>query len=201
MQQNGGYVKGVQYALNKFHAIPNVYNYLDAAHSGWLGWDSNFGPAISLFASTVQGTTAGMSSIDGFITDTANYTPVTEPFLTNTALTINGTPIRSANFYQWNPYFDEGHFAADFYTKAVAAGFPSNIGMLIDTSRDGWGGPNRPTAVSTSTDVNTYVDQSRIDKRPGRGDWCNQSGAGLGERPTAAPAAAHGRLRLGQAAG
>jgi cellulose 1,4-beta-cellobiosidase len=188
MQQNGNYVKGVQYALNKFHPIPNVYNYIDAAHSGWLGWDSNFQPAVNLFASTVQGTTAGFASVDGFITDTANYTPTTEPFLTNSSLTINGNPVRSANFYSFNPYFDELSYAQAFYTKAVASGFSSNIGMLIDTSRNGWGGPNRPTAVSTSTDVNTYVDQSRIDKRPARGDWCNQSGAGLGERPRAAPA-------------
>ena len=188
MQQNGNYVKGIQYALNKFHPIPNVYNYIDAAHSGWLGWDSNFQPAVNLFASTVQGTTAGFASVDGFITDTANYTPTTEPFLTNSSLTINGQPVRSANFYSYNPYFDELSYAQAFYTKAVASGFSSNIGMLIDTSRNGWGGPNRPTAVSTSTDVNTYVDQSRIDKRPARGDWCNQSGAGLGERPRATPA-------------
>ena len=188
MQQNGGYVKGIQYALNKFHPIPNVYNYIDAAHSGWLGWDSNFQPAVNLFASTVQGTTAGFASVDGFITDTANYTPTTEPFLTNSSLTINGNPVRSANFYSFNPYFDELSYAQAFYTKAVASGFSSNIGMLIDTSRNGWGGPNRPTAVSTSTDVNTYVDQSRIDRRPARGDWCNQSGAGLGERPRATPA-------------
>jgi cellulose 1,4-beta-cellobiosidase len=188
MQQNGNYVTGIQYALNKLHAIPNVYTYVDAAHSGWLGWDTNFQPAINLFASTAQGTTAGFASVDGFITDTANYTPTTEPFLTNSSLTIGGNPVRSANFYQFNPYFDELHYAQDFYTKAVAAGFSSSLGMLIDTSRNGWGGPNRPTAVSTSTDVNTYVDQSRIDKRPSRGDWCNQSGAGLGIRPTAAPA-------------
>jgi cellulose 1,4-beta-cellobiosidase len=188
MQQNGNYVKGVQYALNKLHAITNVYTYIDAAHSGWLGWDTNFQPAIDLFASTVRGTTAGFASVDGFITDTANYTPTTEPFLTNSSLTIGGQPIRSANFYQWNPFFDEQSYAQAFYTKAVAAGFPSGLGMLIDTSRNGWGGPNRPTAVSTSTDLNTYVDQSRIDKRPNRGDWCNQSGAGLGERPRATPA-------------
>src|SRR5258706_5264144 len=150
MQQNGGYVTGVQYAMNKSTRIPNVYNYIDAAHSGWLGWHSNFQPAVNLFASTVQGTTAGFASVDGFITDTANYTPVTEPFLTNSSLTINGNPVRSANFYQWNPYFDEGHFAADFYTKAVAAGFPSSIGMLIDTSRDGSRGPNPSTPVSNS---------------------------------------------------
>jgi cellulose 1,4-beta-cellobiosidase len=188
MQQNGNYVKGIQYALNSFHPFKNAYNYIDAAHSGWLGWDSNFGPAIQLFASTAAGTTAGYSSVDGFITDTANYTPLSEPYLTDPNLTIGGQPIKSSNFFQYNPYFGELPYAQDFYTKAVAAGFPSNIGMLIDTSRDGWGGPNRPTKVSTSTDLNTYVDQSRIDKRPSRGDWCNQSGAGLGERPKANPA-------------
>src|SRR4029453_14231437 len=68
-----------------------------------------------------------------------------------------------------------------------SAGFASNIGMLIDTSRNGWGGPNRPTAASTSTDVNTFVNQSKIDTPQHRGLWCNQSGAGLGERPPAAP--------------
>jgi cellulose 1,4-beta-cellobiosidase len=188
MQQNGNYVTGVQYALNKFHPITNTYNYIDAAHSGWLGWDTNFGPAISLFASTAAGTTAGYASVDGFITDTANYTPLAEPFLTDPNLTINGQPVKSSNFFQYNNYFGELQYAQDFYTKAVAAGFSANLGMLIDTSRDGWGGPNRPTAVSTSTDLNTYVNQSRIDKRPSRGDWCNQSGGGLGVRPTAAPA-------------
>jgi cellulose 1,4-beta-cellobiosidase len=36
--------------------------------------------------------------------------------------------------------------------------------------------------------VDAYVDGSRIDRRVHVGNWCNQSGAGLGERPTAAPA-------------
>jgi cellulose 1,4-beta-cellobiosidase len=70
----------------------------------------------------------------------------------------------------------------------ISAGLPANIGMLIDTSRNGWGGPDRPTAASTSTDVNTFVNASRIDRRIHAGNWCNQSGAGMGERPTAAPA-------------
>jgi cellulose 1,4-beta-cellobiosidase len=187
MQQNGGYVKGIQYALSQFHTIPNVYNYIDAAHSGWLGWSSNFGPAISLFASTAQGATGGFATVDGFITDTANYTPTTEPFI-NPTQTVGSGQEMSANFYQFNPYASELPYAQDFYTKAVAAGFNSNIGMLIDTSRNGWGGSARPTAASTSTDLNTFVDQSRIDKRPSRGDWCNQSGAGLGARPQANPA-------------
>ena len=61
------------------------------------------------------------------------------------------------------------------------------LNAVIDTSRNGWGGPDRPTSVSSSNDLNTYVNQSRIDRRPHRGGWCNQIGAGIGERPTAAP--------------
>jgi cellulose 1,4-beta-cellobiosidase len=189
MNQNGNYVKGVQYALNKLHAIPNVYTYIDAGHSGWLGWDTNLGPAISLFAQVAQGTTAGFASVDGFITNTANTTPVTEPFLPNPDLNIGGQPVRSSNFYQFNPFNSELPFAQAFSARAKAAGFSQNLGMLIDTGRNGWGGPNRPTAVSTSTVLNTYVDQSRIDKRFSRGNWCNPSGAGIGIRPVSAPAA------------
>jgi cellulose 1,4-beta-cellobiosidase len=37
--------------------------------------------------------------------------------------------------------------------------------------------------------MNTWVNASRIDRRIHAGNWCNQSGAGLGERPRATPAA------------
>jgi cellulose 1,4-beta-cellobiosidase len=59
--------------------------------------------------------------------------------------------------------------------------------MLIDTSRNGWGGSDRPTATSSSDDPVTYMDESRIDRRIHLGNWCNQSGAGIGERPQASP--------------
>jgi cellulose 1,4-beta-cellobiosidase len=64
----------------------------------------------------------------------------------------------------------------------------AGFGMLVDTSRNGWGGADRPTEVSDSTDLNTYVDESRVDRRPHRGGWCNQAGAGIGQRPAASPA-------------
>ena len=181
------YKAGVKYALDKLHAIPNVYTYVDIAHSGWLGWPSNAGPAATLFADVAKTTIAGFASIDGFASNTANTTPLREPFLPDSSLALGGNPIKSASYYEWNPDFDEVAWTADFYTKLVAAGFPSTIGMIIDTSRNGWGGPSRPTAVSTSTDLNTYVNASRIDKRTHRGAWCNPAGAGLGERPQAAP--------------
>jgi cellulose 1,4-beta-cellobiosidase len=183
---SGAYVSGVQYALNKLHAIPNVYNYIDIAHSAWLGWSSNMGPAVSLIHSVAAGTTAGVSSVDGFISDTANTTPINEPYMTATQ-SVGGQPVDSANFYQFNPYIDELSYDEAMYTNFVNAGFPATIGMLIDTSRNGWGGPNRPTAASTSTDLNTFVNATKVDRRPFRGDWCNQNGAGLGPFPQANP--------------
>jgi cellulose 1,4-beta-cellobiosidase len=183
MQQNGNYVKGVQYALNKLHAISNVYTYIDAAHHGWLGWDSNFGPAAQLFATVAKGTTAGVNSVDGFVINTANYSPTTEPYLP-----VNDQT-RQSKWVDWNYYVDEASFGAAFRQQLVSDGFPSTIGMVIDTSRNGWGGPNRPTGPSTASDINTQVNAERVDRRPHVGDWCNQSGAGLGARPAAAPAA------------
>jgi cellulose 1,4-beta-cellobiosidase len=180
------YEQGVVYALNKLHPLTNVYTYLDSAHSGWLGWPTNTTGAAQEFAKVAQATTARFASIDGFITDTANYTPLTEPYMT-AAQTVGGQPVQSAMFYQYNPDIDETDFAADMYMKLAAAGFPGTIGMLIDTSRNGWGGAHRPAGPSTASDVNAFVTASKIDRRAHRGLWCNVSGAGLGVPPQASP--------------
>nr|WP_236667102.1 glycoside hydrolase family 6 protein [Nonomuraea sp. K271] len=183
----GGYRDGVRYALDQLHAISNVYTYVDAAHHAWLGWDSNFQPAVDLFHETVAGTQAGVDSVDGFIVNTANYSITTEPhFTVNT--TVNGTSVRQSDWVDWNYYIDELTFARDLRDRLIAKGFRSGLGMLIDTSRNGWGGPDRPSGPSSSTDVNQFVEESRVDQRIHAGNWCNQSGAGMGERPTASPA-------------
>lgn len=185
-KSSGAYEQGIQYALNKLSAISNVYNYLDIAHSAWLGWDSNIVPAVQLYTDVVRGTTRGFGSVDGFVSNTANYTPTEEPNLADPAKTVGSQPLRSAEFYEWNPYFDEADFGAELYRRFVAAGFPSGIGMLVDTSRNGWGGADRPTTATGST-VDEYVNSGRIDRRLHRGNWCNQAGAGIGLRPQAAP--------------
>jgi cellulose 1,4-beta-cellobiosidase len=128
-----------------------------------------------------------MASVDGFVSNTANYTPTEEAFLPDPNLSIGGQPLRSARFYEWNPHFDEQDFGTAMRQALINAGFPQGIGMLIDTSRNGWGGPERPLAVSTSIDLNAYADSSRVDRRQHRGNWCNQAG-GIGARPQAAPA-------------
>ncbi|MFL4952108.1 glycoside hydrolase family 6 protein [Streptomyces sp. MMS24-I31] len=184
---SGIYVNGIRYALDKLHAIPNVYTYLDFAHSGWLGWDNNLSQTVQLYTDVAKGTAAGLSSVDGLITNVSNYTPLEEPFLTDPDKNVGGNPVRSSKFYEWNPNFDETDFTRNVHRALVSAGWPDSTGMLIDTSRNGWGGTGRPTAASTSTSLETYVNDSRVDRRAHRGLWCNVSGAGLGQPPQAAP--------------
>jgi cellulose 1,4-beta-cellobiosidase len=182
MLQNRGYVDGVGYALASLGAIANVYNYIDAGHHGWLGWDTNFGPSVQMMmtAATASGSTPAM--VHGFITNTANTSALQEPYITVDSTT------RPSRWIDWNQFNDELSYAQAFRNQAVSAGFQSNIGMLIDTSRNGWGGSARPTGPSTLSDLNARIDASRIDRRIHKGNWCNPSGAGLGERPRAAPA-------------
>jgi cellulose 1,4-beta-cellobiosidase len=189
MKANGNYVNGVGYALNKLGAISNVYNYVDAGHHGWLGWDSNLQPTIDLLKTAATSSGSTVANVHGFVVNTANYSALKEPYFTIDD-TIGGQSIRgTSKWVDWNRYVDEQSYAVAFRQKAAASGFDSNIGMLIDTSRNGWGGANRPTGPGPTTSGDAYVNGGRIDRRFQAGNWCNQSGAGLGERPTAAPAA------------
>ncbi|WP_234106641.1 glycoside hydrolase family 6 protein [Streptomyces venezuelae] len=188
MKANGNYITGVGYALKKLGAIGNVYNYVDAGHHGWLGWDDNFGASAELFkqAATAEGST--LSNVHGFIVNTANYSALKEDHFTIND-SVNGVSVRQSKWVDWNRYTDELSYAQAMRAKLVSLGFDSNLGMLIDTSRNGWGGAARPTAAGPTTTVDTYVNGGKYDRRIHLGNWCNQSGAGLGERPQAAPAA------------
>ena len=184
---SGIQVEAVRYALDESHAIPNVYIYMDIAHSGWLGWDNNLQGVVQLYTQVVQGTAAGFNSIDGFITNVSNYTPTAEPFLTNPNLNIGGQPVRARITMNGTLSSMKLTLRRRCTIGSWRPASRAKIGFLIDTSRNGWGGPNRPTAVSTSSNLNTYVNQSKIDGRQHRGLWCNVDGAGIGAPPTAAP--------------
>ncbi|WP_304451459.1 glycoside hydrolase family 6 protein [Nocardiopsis sp. YSL2] len=187
MLANGNYVEGVGYALNALGAIDNVYNYIDAGHHGWIGWEDNLAASAEIFAEAANTAGATPDDVHGFIANTANYSALKEE---NFAIgeTIAGTPVRQSTWVDWNQYVDELTFAQGLRDMMVSDhGFDPNLGMLIDTSRNGWGGPDRPTGPGPETDVDAYVDGGRYDRRLQAGNWCNQSGAGLGERPTAAP--------------
>jgi cellulose 1,4-beta-cellobiosidase len=178
---NGAYVQGIVYALSRLHELANVYTYLDAGHHGWLGWDDNFFPTARLLADTAAQATGGLSRVDGIIVNVANYSALVEPFLTVTDRT------RMTTWIDWNDYVDELSYSTAFRDELVSLGFDPGLGILIDTSRNGWGGPDRPTAKAPGDD-DQAVDASRIDRRIRITNWCNQQGAGLGERPQADPA-------------
>lgn len=182
----GGYRDGITHTLNELADIPNVYSYLDIANSGWLGWDDNFAGGTDLIARVIEGTDKGWDSIAGFVSNSANYAPTVEPFLPDPNLSVGGQPIRSSSFYEWNSYFDEKSFVQDWRTTMISRGAPATLGMLIDTARNGWGGAGRPTRQSTSSNLDTFINESRIDRRLHRGNWCNQSG-GIGFKPYADP--------------
>jgi cellulose 1,4-beta-cellobiosidase len=190
-QSTGAYVQGVQYAIGTLRQLSNTYAYIDVAHAAWLGWPSNFGPFVTILKNVGKGIPGGAGKVDGFISNTANYNPVDEPYMdANTQ--VGGQPVRSLQgWYDWNDYIDEGPYVAALKTALTTGSdaYPTSIGMIVDTSRNGWGGSARPTGPSTSTDLKTFVMATRIDKRIHKGNWCNQNGAGIGARPTANPAA------------
>ncbi|WBB78743.1 glycoside hydrolase family 6 protein [Micromonospora sp. WMMD882] len=188
-RDSGVYVDGVRYALSRLKTVRNAYPYLDLAHAGQLGWAENAGPVLDLYRQVVAAPAGpGVESVTGFVTNTANHVPLVEPFLPDPNLTVGGMPIFISRFYDWNLVLDESDHVASLRQGLVQRGFPASIGMLVDTGRNGWGGPGRPTRASTSTIVDRFVDESRIDRRLARYNWCNQTGTGLGERPVADPA-------------
>jgi cellulose 1,4-beta-cellobiosidase len=188
MKANGNYEKGVSYALAKLGGLSNTYNYIDAGHHAWLGWDTNLGPSAQEFYKVATTNGASLGDVAGFITNTANYSATVEPYVKVTD-TVNGNTVRQSKWIDWNQFDDEQSYAQGLRNQLISDGFPSTIGMLIDTGRNGWGGTARPTGPGAKTDVDTYVNGGRIDRRIHAGNWCNQTGAGIGARPTAAPSA------------
>ena len=91
MLANRGYVDGVGYALATLGAIPNVYNYVDAGHHGWLGWDTNFAPAVNMMMTAATASGATPANVHGFVTNTANTSALQEPFITIDSTTRTST--------------------------------------------------------------------------------------------------------------
>ncbi|HET7543804.1 MAG TPA: glycoside hydrolase family 6 protein [Polyangiaceae bacterium] len=199
------YEKGIQYAINQLHPIPNVYLYADIGQAAWLGWslgdaDSK---ALNTYYDILSNTDSGVYSVDGLVANTSNFVPVDEPFLKDPNRYVgvdgawNGTtggPVKSAPFFGWNGFLDSHTYTTTFRDGLVKKGFPASLSVIIDTSRNGWGSPDRPTALTAPSDLSTidpptYVEQNKVDGRVARSNWCNQAGAGIGERPRAWPSA------------
>jgi len=180
------YRQGIGYAIRQLSVLDNVYVYLDMGHSGWLGWPENRRQAVALYRDIVAAS-GDLSNIAGVATNVSGYTPTEEFFLPEPGQRVGGAEIKTARFFEYNPIFDERRFATSLDAEFEALGFPSSFGVLVDTSRNGWGGHDRPAGPSESSDIDTFVDQTRLDRRHARGHWCNQRGAGIGERPASWP--------------
>lgn len=197
--KNNIYQKGIAYGLDKFSTLSNVFIYLDIAHSGWLGWSENANKIHSIYNENPPeqgGLGKSFTKIRGFITNTANYTPLQENFSYSEYLKNN--TIISSPFYQWNDSYSEASFIGELMSLDASNGGKlnqdghhilkptnplfANKHFLVDTSRNGWS--------TTSLDL-------RLDRRHFRGNWCNienilQSdgkitGAAFGAVPAASP--------------
>jgi len=121
-EAKGAYKNGVAYAIKSF-ALPNVSVYLDAAHSGWLGWDDNRAKIARVFK-TVLNEAGGPQMIRGFALNTANYT------------SLNNRD--GAILEPTNPCPNELSYAKTLKRTLELYGF-KNHGFIIDTSRNGKG--------------------------------------------------------------
>ncbi|MEE6262380.1 glycoside hydrolase family 6 protein [Plantactinospora sonchi] len=184
----GSYLNGIGYALARLGAIGNVYPYLDLGQHGRLGRPADLTPIAQLYSAAALAGGGTLGNVHGFIVNTADHAPLTEPFF-QVHDVVNGEPVTGTRWVDGKVFVDELPYARQLRPYLVGAGFSTDVGFLVDTSRNGWGGPDRPIGPGPLTTAEEYVDASRIDRRGWDGNWCNQTGAGIGARPVAAPAA------------
>jgi len=114
------YRNSVAYAISKL-SLPNVSLYLDAAHAGWLGWDSNRAKIAQIFKEVLDAA-GGPDRIRGFATNVANYT------------SLDGEANKKLE--SSNPCPNEHLYVEKLAASLEAVGI-KNKGFLIDTSRNG----------------------------------------------------------------
>lgn len=156
------YEEGIAYAISAFAEHEHAYIYLDMAHSAWLGWEH--GEAAAELYAGVMDEAGGPDLVTGFATNVSNYSTLEERFDPYADIGANMGVIEG--FYEWNRMIDELT-----YVGQMRRFFPRH-GFLVDTGRNGW----------------TPRFDAPMDQRTHRGNWCNVSGAGIGERPAVAPA-------------
>lgn len=72
------YKEGISYALRKL-SLPNVAVYLDAGHSGWMGYSPADREAFIQIVREVTLAAGGFNTIRGLATNVANYSPLDIP--------------------------------------------------------------------------------------------------------------------------
>ena len=118
-----GYKEGVAYAIRKLNDA-GAEIYLDSAHSGWLGWPDNRRKMAAVVREVLE-MAGGVNMIRGFVTNLANYSPLS---------------IEDGSWHNWydssNPAKGELPFVR-LMTKDYQDAGIDNPRFVIDTSRNG----------------------------------------------------------------
>lgn len=114
------YRNSIAYAIAQL-SLPNVWLYLDAAHSGWLGWDGNRVKIANIFKEVLTAA-GGVDRIRGFATNVSNFT------------SLDGEANRKLEAS--NPAPNELTYVQKLAENLEAVGITGKR-FLIDTSRNG----------------------------------------------------------------
>ena len=113
MLDNQGYVSGIGYALARLGALPNVANYLDVANHGVIGWEEDLAKTVNLLAQAASTSGSTLANVRGFATNTANYSPLREPFIPMT------DRYRTSRWIDFNQFNDELTFAQAMRVRLI----------------------------------------------------------------------------------
>jgi cellulose 1,4-beta-cellobiosidase len=117
------YETSVSYAISKLSQA-HVKIYLDAAHSGWLGWDNNRSGFVTVVKNVLNAAGSG-AKIQGFATNVSNYTVIKQ-----------GMPVADTHPFDSNPCTDELTYVTKLSASMEAGGL-TGMKFVIDTSRNG----------------------------------------------------------------
>ena len=120
------YETGIAYAVKTFSQQSNIYQYIDAAHGGWLGWPNNMQKFVTIVQSVLQNA-GGSNSVRGFASNTANYQPLG-------SLTSTSDPCNLES--QGNDCINEAIYIQNLNEAFQTAGM-TGYGYITDTSRNG----------------------------------------------------------------
>ncbi|RYP40886.1 hypothetical protein DL767_001367 [Monosporascus sp. MG133] len=114
------YLECTNYAVTKLD-LPNVAQYLDGGHGGWLGWPANLPGAAEVYTGVYKRANQP-KSLRGFATNVANY---------------NGWSLSVAPEYtKPNPNYDEKRYINAFAPMLRDSGWP-DARFIIDQGRSG----------------------------------------------------------------
>jgi len=117
-----GYRDGVAYALKTLN-LPNVVQYIDAGHGGWLGWDANLKPGAEELAKAYKAA-GSPKQFRGFATNVAGWN----------SWDLSPGEFSKASDAKYNACQNEKTYVTTFSARLKTAGMPNHA--IIDTGRN-----------------------------------------------------------------